>query len=401
MKTGPGYREFITLMAVIISITALAIDVMLPALPDIGRDLGVGHANDVQLVISVLILGLGVGQLFWGPLSDRFGRKPIILIGFIIFVAGCLLSIFASRFDTMLAGRFVQGVGAAGPRTAIVALIRDQYDGRAMARIMSAIMAIFIFVPAIAPALGQVVMLTAGWRTIFFVLMLQGMVAATWFCLRQPETLPAGHRVLFSARRILRGLVEVCTTRISLGYTLAAGFMSGALLSYLNCAQPIFQDIYKLGRLFPLYMACIALSLGGASFLNSRIVMRFGMRVLSYRAVFFFTLLMAAYLGLSLYMDGQPPLGVMVGFFALSFFCLGILFGNLNAVAMDPLGHIAGIGASVIGSLTSLISSPLSAFIGGYYDGTTIPLALGFVTLGGLTYLAMRWGDGFADKKEQ
>lgn len=394
MKSGPGYKEFISLMAVIISTTALSIDVMLPALPDIGRDLGVSHANDVQLVLSVLILGLGIGQFFWGPLSDCFGRKPIILVGFFIFVLGCLLSIFAHRFELMLAGRFIQGVGAAGPRTAIVALIRDQYDGRAMARIMSVIMAIFIFVPTIAPALGQAVLLAASWRAIFSVMMIQGVAAAAWFALRQPETLPRERRIPFSVVRICRGLLEVCTTRISLGYTLAAGFMCGALLSYLNCAQPIFQDIYRLGKAFPLYMAIISLSLGTASFLNSRIVMRLGMRALAYRAVSVFTLLAACYMGLSFYLDSQPPLAVLMLFLSISFFCLGILFGNLNAVAMEPLGHIAGIGASVVGALTSLIASPVSTFIGRYYNGTTIPLALGFVALGLLAALAMLWGDG-------
>lgn len=393
IAAGPGYKEFITLMAVIISITALAIDVMLPALPEIGRDLGVGHANDVQLVISVLILGLGLGQLVWGPLSDCFGRKPIILAGFSVFVLGCLLSIFARQFEFMLAGRLIQGIGTAGPRTAIIALIRDQYEGRAMARIMSAIMAVFIFVPAVAPALGQVVMLTAGWRAIFSLLMIQGMVATVWFSLRQAETLPPARRIPFSAQRILMGLVEVCTTRLSLGYTLAAGFMLGVLLTYLNCAQPIFQEIYRVGRQFPLYMACIALSLGAASFLNSRMVMRLGMRPLAYRAVAVFTLLSAGYLTLCLSLDGQPSLPVMMLFFVLAFFCLGILFGNLNAVAMEPLGHIAGIGASVVGALTSLISSPLSVFIGRQYDGTTLPLASGFVVLGLVTLLAMAWGD--------
>lgn len=394
MKSGPGYKEFISLMAVIISITALAIDVMLPALPDIGRDLGVGHANDVQLVLSVLILGLGIGQFFWGPLSDCFGRKPIILSGFLVFVLGCLFSIFAHRFELMLAGRFIQGLGAAGPRTAIVALIRDQYGGRAMARIMSVIMAIFIFVPAIAPALGQAVLLLANWRAIFSVLMIQGMTAATWFALRQPETLPRERRIPFSAGRIWRGLFEVCTTRLSLGYTLAAGFMASVLFSYLSCVQPIFQDIYGLGKAFPLYMAIISLSLGTASFLNSRIVMRLGMRVLAYRAVWVFTLMAACYMGFSFYLGSQPSLVVLMCFLSISFFCLGILFGNLNAVAMTPLGHIAGIGASVVGALTSLIASPVSAFIGRYYNGTTLPLALGFVVLGLLAALAMFWGDG-------
>ncbi|WP_300465392.1 multidrug effflux MFS transporter [Desulfobacula sp.] len=390
---SPGYREFITLMAVMISITALSIDMMLPALSDIGRDLGAGHPNDAQLVVSVLILGMGIGQIFFGPLSDCFGRKPVIFTGFLIFSLGCLLSIFSRQFSLMLVGRLIQGIGAAGPRTAIVALIRDQYSGRAMARIMSTIMAVFIFVPAIAPAIGQVILLKANWRAIFGALMIQGLIALTWFTIRQPETLPRQHRMPFSARRILNGLVEVCTNRLSLGYTLAAGFMSGVLLSYLNCAQQIFQEIYHVGRQFPFYMAVIALSIGSASFVNSRIVMRFGMRSLSYRAVVLFIILMIFYLAVIFQMDGPSPLWLTMLCFMLAFFCLGILFGNLNAIAMVPLGHIAGMGAAVIGSLTSLISSPLSVIIGRYYNGTTVPLALGFIILGVLTITAMHWAD--------
>jgi len=179
MKRGPGYRELVTLIAVMISITALSIDMMLPALPAIGKDLRVGHANDVQLVVSVLLFGMGIGQLIFGPLSDSFGRKPVIISGFLIFIIGCLISIFSNRFEWMVVGRMIQGIGTGGPRTAIIALVRDQYGGRAMARIMSVVMAIFIVVPAIAPALGQAVLLTMGWRAIFGVLMIQGLVALT------------------------------------------------------------------------------------------------------------------------------------------------------------------------------------------------------------------------------
>jgi DHA1 family bicyclomycin/chloramphenicol resistance-like MFS transporter len=393
MKRGPGYREFVTLMAVMISITALSIDIMLPALPEIGRDLRVGQANDVQLVVSALLFGMGIGQLFFGPLADSFGRKPVIITGFVIFLIGCLFSIFTTRFEWMVVGRMIQGIGTGGPRTAIIALVRDQYGGRAMARIMSVVMAIFIVVPAIAPALGQAVLLTMGWRAVFGVLMIQGIVALTWFAIRQPETLSRDDRIPFSYRRILEAVLGVCKNRLSMGYTLASGFIAGVLMSYLSSAQQIYQEVYGLGREFPVYMAALALFVGGASFLNSRIVMRLGMRVLSYRAVCLFIVLTTIYLTVTYLMGGRTPLWLMVGLFAPSFFCMGILFGNLSAIAMEPLKHMAGIGAAIIGSLSNFISSSSGALVGRCYDGSMLPLASGFVILGSLTAIAMRWAE--------
>lgn len=393
MKRGPGYRELVTLIAVMISITALSIDMMLPALPAIGKDLRVGHANDVQLVVSVLLFGMGIGQLIFGPLSDSFGRKPVIITGFLIFIIGCLISIFSNRFEWMVVGRMIQGIGTGGPRTAIIALVRDQYGGRAMARIMSVVMAIFIVVPAIAPALGQAVLLTMGWRAIFGVLMIQGLVALTWFTIRQPETLSRDDRIPFSSGRILDAVLGVCKNRLSMGYTLASGFIAGVLMSYLSSAQQIFQEVYGLGREFPIYMAALALFVGGASFVNSRIVMRFGMRVLSHRAILFFVVLTTTYLAVTYQMGGRTPLWLMMVFFAPSFFCMGILFGNLSAVAMEPLKHMAGIGAAIIGSLSNFISSSLGAIVGRCYDGSTLPLASGFVIFGLLTAIAMRWAE--------
>jgi DHA1 family bicyclomycin/chloramphenicol resistance-like MFS transporter len=393
MKHGPGYREFVTLMAVMISITALSIDMMLPALPEIGRDLRVGHANDVQLIVTVLLFGMGIGQLLFGPLADSFGRKPVIISGFVIFIIGCLLSVFSNRFEVMIVGRMIQGIGTGGPRTAIIALVRDQYGGRAMARIMSVVMAIFIVVPAVAPAVGQAVLLTMGWRAIFGVLMIQGLVALTWFAIRQPETLSRDDRIPFSGSRILDAALGVCKNRLSMGYTLASGFIAGVLMSYLSSAQQIFQEVYGLGREFPIYMAALALFVGGASFVNSRIVMRFGMRALSYRAVLLFVFLTTIYLAFTYQMGGRTALWLMMVFFAPSFFCMGILFGNLSAIAMAPLKHMAGIGAAIIGSLSNFISSSLGALVGRCYDGSVLPLASGFVILGILTAIAMRWSE--------
>lgn len=393
MKRGPGYREFVILMAVMISITALSIDMMLPALPEIGRDLRVEHANDVQLVVSILLFGMGIGQLMVGPFSDSFGRKPVIITGFFIFIMGCVLSIFSNRFEVMVVGRMIQGIGTAGPRTAIIALVRDRFGGRAMARIMSVVMAIFIVVPAIAPALGQAVLLTMGWRAIFGVLMIQGIAVVTWFTIRQPETLARKDRIPFSGGRVMEAVFKVVKNRLSMGYTLASGLTAGVLMSYLNSAQQIFQEVYGLGRQFPIYMAVLALFVGGASLVNSRIVMRFGMRMLSHRAVLSFVVLTTINLALTYQMGGRTPLWLMMVLFAPSFFCMGILFGNLSAIAMEPLKHMAGIGAAIIGSLSNFISSSLGTIVGRCYDGSTMPLASGFFIFGLLTAMAMHWAE--------
>ena len=254
-------------------------------------------------------------------------------------------------------------------------------------------MAIFIIVPVVAPALGQIVLLALGWQAIFGVLVLQGMIVLTWFTIRQPETLSRNNRIPFSIGRIVNGVAKVFKNRISMGYTLAAGFISGALMAYLSSAQQIFQEVYGLGREFPVYMAALALFVGGASFVNSRIVMRFGMRVLSHRAILTFILLMSIYLIFIYHMNGRSSLWLMMAFFAPSFFCMGILFGNLNALAMDPLKHMAGIGAAIVGSLSNFIASFLGATVGRCYDGSTLPLSSGFVILGILTAIAMRWAN--------
>lgn len=392
-KDGPGFGEYIALMALMISMVALSLDIMLPALPDIGRDLQAAHRNDAQLVISILFLGLSVGQFFYGPLSDSTGRKPAIFAGSILFVLGCLMSILAPQFDIMLAGRFLQGVGVAAPRSIVVAMVRDQYEGRAMARVMSAVMAVFIVAPVVAPAIGQGILLVGNWRIIFVLLLALSIIAQIWFSLRQRETLPSEHRIDFSLKRIFTGGMEVCRNRTALGYTISSGVIQGAFIGYLNSAQQIFQEVYRLGRLFPLAMAILAIFVGTASYFNSRIVMRWGMRTLSRRANALLIVVSAIYLAAVYGMDGTTPLWMMMVAFCMIFFCFGLLFGNLNAIAMKPLGHIAGVGAAVLLGLSNMITVPLAIAIGRSYDGSVIPLVAGFLILGTVAATAAIWAD--------
>ena len=225
--------EFVAMMALLISLVALSIDAMLPALPVIGRDLGFENPNDPQLILSVLFAGLAIGQLFYGPISDSTGRKPAIYAGLAIFGIGCILTIVAQSFEMMLLGRFLQGLGAAGPRVVVMALVRDLYEGRAMARIMSFVMMVFIGIPALAPAIGQTIEQLFGWRAIFVTFLAIALIGSTWFGLRQEETRKPGDRLPFSIRVIASGIWETLKTRHSLGYTIAAGFVFGAFIGFL------------------------------------------------------------------------------------------------------------------------------------------------------------------------
>ncbi|MBE2225389.1 MAG: multidrug effflux MFS transporter [Anaerolineae bacterium] len=393
-KVEPSLVEFVIILSLMMSLTALSIDAMLPALPQIGSDLQVQSANDRQLVVSLIFLGMAVGQLFFGPLSDKTGRKPAIYAGLILYIFGSLISVLSFSFPMLLVGRLLQGAGVSAPRAVGLALVRDRYEGRAMARVMSFVMTIFILVPMIAPMMGQAILLFSGWRTIFGSFILLAIITLIWFALRMPETLPLENRAPFSLRRIVKMAVDIIKIRPALGYTVIAGFVSGAHLGYLNSAQQVFQEQYNLGKLFPIFFALVALSIGFASFLNARLVMRFGMRTLVWWSLWVILGLSTVMFVVALLVDGQPPLAYLMVYLMLTFFCVGILFGNNNALAMQPLGSVAGIGAAVVGSLSTFISVPLGIVIGQSYDGTILPLVIGMAVVAGFSLVVARWAEG-------
>jgi DHA1 family bicyclomycin/chloramphenicol resistance-like MFS transporter len=390
-NASPSFAEFVIILSMMMALTALSIDSMLPALPEIGSDLGVANPNDRQLVVSLIFFGQAVGQLFFGPLSDKTGRKPAIYAGYFLFIAGSLVSVFSIDFPMMLAGRMLQGIGVSAPRAVSLALVRDKFEGRIMARVMSFAMTVFILIPMIAPTIGQGFLLFAGWRSIFGGFILFALVTVIWFMLRMPETLAIENRIPFSLKRIVRSIGEILRIRSAIGYTLAAGLLNGVFLGYLNSSQQIFQEQYALGDLFPLYFATISLSLGTASFLNARLVMRYGMNKLVRLALGSVFGLAVIFLGISLVFTGHPPLWSLMAYLMLSFFCTGIVFGNINALAMQPLGHLAGLGAAIVGSLSTLISMLLGMLIGQSYNGTILPLVFGMTVLAGITIFVVRW----------
>jgi DHA1 family bicyclomycin/chloramphenicol resistance-like MFS transporter len=386
-------------MATLTATAALSIDMVLPALPAIGESLGVAKPNDNQLIVSLLFLGFGVGQLFYGPLSDAVGRKPAAFVGLALFSAGCLVAVMSRSFPLLLLGRFVQGIGVAGPRTITLALVRDRFEGREMARVMSLITVVFILVPIVAPAMGQAVLALSGWRAIFGVYLAMSLLATVWFAVRQEETLPPQRRIPLALGRMIAAAREVVSHRQSIGYTVASGLIFGALLGYLTSAQQLLQQQYSLGAQFPLYFAAVAIAIGAASLLNASLVLRYGMRTLStwsLRGIFVVSIVFAA---VAVAWSGQPPLWSLMAYLMASFFGIGLLFGNLNALAMQPLGHIAGTGAAIVGTTSMLISLVLGTGIGQSYNGTVLPLVVGLGVLSVCAMLVSWWAEGAAERR--
>ncbi len=386
----PKLPTFIIIVALMMALVALAIDMMLPALPMIGDDLGVRMPNDNQLVVSILFLGLAFGQLLYGPLADSYGRKPSVYLGFTLFLIGCIVSLVSNSLFVMLLGRFIQGFGLAGPRIISVALVRDRFAGQEMARIMSIIMAIFIIVPIVAPALGQLVLNVADWKYIFVSFLIYGITLLVWFGLKMPETLVKSAANKFTFQKTFKVIKEILNTKTSIGYTIASGFVSSLFLGYLNSSQQLFQETYNLGEQYALIFALLAFAVGLGSFLNGQIlVKKFGMQKMVKYASFMLFSLSLLFLIFMMSFTHIPSLTLLLAFFSLTLFHVGILFGNLNSLAMEPLGHIAGVGSTMVGAITTFISVPLGIIVGLSYDGTVFPLIIGFTLLSGLCFLVI------------
>ncbi len=390
-KRSASQVEFIIILSLMMALTALSIDAMLPALGVISGELNITRANNRQLIISLIFFGQAVGQLFFGPLSDTTGRKPAIYLGYGLFMIGSLVSYFSVSFSMMLIGRALQGVGVSAPRAVSLALVRDRFEGRRMARIMSFVSTVFILIPMIAPSVGQGIIALAGWRSIFAFFIIFALFTIFWFGLRVPETLVLEKRKPFSMQHIWQSTLEILKIRSALGYTLTIGLVQGIFLGYLNSSQQIFQEQYALGSRFPLFFAIISLSLGTASLINAKLVMRYGMLDLVRWALNMLAGLAFVFIGVAFTLGGHPPLWMLMAYLMIAFFCIGILFGNINALAMQPLGHLAGIGAAIVGALSTLLSTLLGMFIGQSYNGTILPFMVGMVVLSTIAIYVSRW----------
>lgn len=377
---GMGFRQFVSYVAALMAVNAIAIDSMLPALPQIGQALRIDTANHTQLVVTAYLLGFGAAQIIYGTLADRFGRRPVLLFGLGLYTLASIAAAFAWSFEVMMAARVVQGIGAAATRVLALSVVRDCYAGRQMARVMSLAFIVFLAVPILAPSIGQIIMLVAPWRWIFGLIGIFSAALIVWTLMRLPETLHPEDRVPISFAGVSRAFSVVLGSRITVGYMLAMTMVMGGLFGFINSAQQIFAEALGVPHLFTVIFAFIAVFMALSSLLNARIVGRLGMRRVSHAALLGYIAIAVVHVA-----------AVLVGFEsvwtfsilqALLMFCFGLIASNFNALAMEPVGHVAGTASSVIGFVSTVGGALLGFAIGQHYDGTTLPLSAGFAAFG-------------------
>ena len=390
-KNRLPYWEFIILVSIMFGMIAFGTDTMLPAFPDIAKDLELLNVNKAQLIISSFILGTGLGQLISGPISDTFGRKPIITIGLMIFILACIAAYYAETLEMMLVARFIQGLGISAPRTVTMALIRDLYSGRKMAQVMSLAMAIFVLVPALAPSIGQLLFINFGWRSIYMAFIAFALIGLLWLNLRQPETLPFEQRKKLSSTEFLSAFKVVITNTAVVKYTVTLALGFGALFGYLNSAQQIFVDTLGAGMKFPMYFAIISILAAPASFMNAALVMKYGMKLLAtigFALQIIFAIITILIINQD-FISMEWLLVVFISWSVMAFFLKGLYFGNLNALAMEPMGEIAGMASAIIGASATMLGILIAIPIGLAFNGTATPVLFGYITCSSLALILM------------
>ncbi|WP_031298214.1 multidrug effflux MFS transporter [Sphingobium lactosutens] len=385
------FREFVLLCACLMAMNALSIDPMLPALPTIGRDLAIPQPNDRQLIISVYFMGLGIGSLLFGVLSDRFGRKVVLGSAMAMFIASSVLCASAQSFAMMLVGRGCAGFFAGASRVITVGIIRDRFRGDAMARVMSLIFAVFMLIPVIAPSFGQAILWVAPWRWIFWVLVILASMILIWMLVRMPETLAVENRMRITARGLLATIGVVLRTRSSIGYMLASGVVMGGLIGFILSIQQIFFDVFDAARIFPIGFATIAGFMGIGSLINSRLVQRFGARRMSQTALIAFSLIAAVHMGVILM--GWETLVTFMMLQSLTMLTVAFTAANFSAISMEPFHKGAGVASSFQAFLTTAVSATLGSLVGRAFDGTTLPFTTGLLVFGILSFLIVVWAE--------
>lgn len=381
------------MMGMMFATIAFSIDAMLPALPEIATALTPDDPNRAQLILTSFLFGMGIGTLFAGPLSDALGRKAVITIGAALYCSGALLGYVAQDLEWILAARVLQGLGAAGPRVVSLAMARDLFSGRAMAQIVSYAMLVFTIFPAIAPLIGSWIILSFGWRAIFLAFLVFSLISVTWLGLRQPETLPRDKRRPLRLMTLWSGLRETLVHRQMQLSILVQACVFAGLFGSLSSIQQIFDETFGRGASFPLWFGLIALASAPAGPINGRLVMRLGMRPLI-RITLILQAVLALVLGSLFAMDilGEAAFWVYLVWNVTLFVTAAFSIGNLNALALEPLGHIAGMAASVMGSIAKVIGALAGAIVGAFFNGTPVPLLFAMaclMTIGGALMMRM------------
>ncbi len=389
---GRAPLPFLVFLAMMTSVIALTIDAILPALDSISADLGFAEVSDRQLLVLAVFAGMGVGQPIFGPLSDAIGRRPAAAIGWAVYAVGTVVAMLAGDLWWVVAGRILQGIGAAGPRVVATAIVRDLYEGRAMARIVSLIMTVFMLVPMFAPLIGQGLEALAGWRAIFGLYLAMAFACAVWH-LSLPETLPLTARRPLQLFPVARAFAEALTTPSTMLYTAGAGMIFAAFAAFLASAQQVYEEIFGLGPLFPLVFALMALVFALAQFTNSRLVMTLGMRSLCRMAAAMVVTAGLAAFAANALLTGPMPLWLFLLLLSPIFVGAALLFSNLTALALEPLGHIAGTASAVVMSISTLAAVPFGRLVAEQVEDSPMPLFAGFAGFGALTLLAVLAAD--------
>jgi MFS transporter, DHA1 family, multidrug resistance protein len=373
------FGEFVTLTAILMAIQAIAIDAMLPALPAISQELLSAGDNRVQWVVTAYVLGMGAGQLIWGSLSDRFGRRPVLICGLTVYGIAALACALTRNFEMLLVARLVNGLAAACA-VVVRSVIRDMYSGRSMARVMSLTFIVFMVIPILAPTLGQAILVVWPWRAIFVLFCVFSTVAMIWAFVRLPETLPVERRQSLSPRHLVAAIGIALGNRISLGYTLAVTMAFGSVLAYVGMSPQIFGTVFGHLSWLPGMFALCAVAMSAASYVNSRLVERLGMRFISHSALL--ASIAIALLHFVVVLGGYERLWTFVLFQALAMGCFGLMVSNFGAMAMEPVGAVAGAGASLQGFVTTSGAAIIGALIGKSFDNSTLPFTIGVLLCG-------------------
>ncbi|RLQ89475.1 Bcr/CflA family efflux MFS transporter [Notoacmeibacter ruber] len=379
LPLGIGRAEFVSILALLMALNALAIDIILPAFRPIADEFNLQQSTDTQFTILAYLIGFGAAQPFFGPISDRFGRKMPMVFGIVTYILCAAAGALAPTYELLLLSRVIQGIGAASTRIIAFSIIRDTHEGRAMASIMSLVLMVFMTVPVIAPAIGELIVLFADWQWIFAAMSLIALICGLWTWFRMPETLPVERRRPLTGRNVIEAFRIVLTTHSAFWYAFAAAGAFSVLFAYINVAQPILADYYELNRWFPVAFAVVAGLMACTSYTNSRLVQKLGQRTISHAALCTQLIVTGIFVLSAAFFD--VPLWLFIVLSSLIMTSFSLMGANFNSLAMEDVGHVAGSASSILGFTQTVIGGIVGTAVGQLWNGTLLPVAFGFAAI--------------------